>query len=243
LQGLWICEAGSSVFQLSEENMSTKELNHFRDMLIAVRGETLDRIHGLGAALRTLNEPVIELEEEAQKASLSDAMGRLGENDRVKIELIDMALRKIEAGEYGVCEACGDDIALRRLEALPWTRLCVDCAREHERRSKESPRSGQVWRSDSMMVGHTGMGKELLLKTIYESIEKHSEINSKTLAITVRNRAVHLEGSVASEYERQILLQILNEELEISSIVDLLEVGESTWEEDDDASPTAPALS
>jgi DnaK suppressor protein len=45
------------------------------------------------------------------------------------IEGIDSALAKIEAGSYGVCEKCGGEIPLVRLEARPESSLCVECAR------------------------------------------------------------------------------------------------------------------
>jgi DnaK suppressor protein len=45
------------------------------------------------------------------------------------IEAIDSALAKIEAGTYGVCETCGAAIPMARLEALPASSLCVQCAR------------------------------------------------------------------------------------------------------------------
>jgi len=223
--------------------MSAKELMHFRDMLVAGRGEALDRIHKLGAALRTLNEPETEMEEEAQKASLSEALDRLGENGKVKIELIDLALRKISVGDYGICESCGDDIALKRLEALPWTRLCVECAREYERKHRELPQPSQIAGSGALTTDeYTGMTGELLLKTIYDRIDKHFEVGNKALVISIRNGSVYLEGSVAGEYERQIVLQVLTEDMGISGVVDLLEVGEATWEEDDFGS-TDSALS
>jgi len=41
---------------------------------------------------------------------------------------IENALRRIQSGEYGVCENCGQPIAEKRLSALPWTRVCIRCA-------------------------------------------------------------------------------------------------------------------
>jgi RNA polymerase-binding transcription factor DksA len=41
---------------------------------------------------------------------------------------IESSLRRIDAGRYGVCEACGEMIADARLRAIPWTRICVECA-------------------------------------------------------------------------------------------------------------------
>jgi RNA polymerase-binding protein DksA len=39
---------------------------------------------------------------------------------------IDLALRKIEDGTYGMCEVCGKPIGADRLAAIPWARLCID---------------------------------------------------------------------------------------------------------------------
>lgn len=41
---------------------------------------------------------------------------------------IDKAIDKIEAGSYGQCDNCGSNIASARLEALPASSLCIDCA-------------------------------------------------------------------------------------------------------------------
>lgn len=51
---------------------------------------------------------------------------------------IDEAMKRIEEGVYGVCEACGQAIAQRRLQAVPYARLCVKCqeASEGKRRRR-----------------------------------------------------------------------------------------------------------
>ena len=41
---------------------------------------------------------------------------------------VDRALEKLDGGGYGRCEGCGADIAEPRLEAMPATRYCIDCA-------------------------------------------------------------------------------------------------------------------
>ncbi|MDH3189894.1 MAG: TraR/DksA C4-type zinc finger protein [Acidimicrobiia bacterium] len=42
---------------------------------------------------------------------------------------VEAALAKVEAGTYGICERCGEPIPIARLDALPYSTLCVDCAR------------------------------------------------------------------------------------------------------------------
>ena len=43
----------------------------------------------------------------------------------------EYALGRLEQGEYGICESCGTAIPLARLEVLPYTTLCVECAQRH----------------------------------------------------------------------------------------------------------------
>jgi DnaK suppressor protein len=56
----------------------------------------------------------------------------LGDRDRKKLQLVDDALQRLESEEYGICEECGGEIAHGRLEAMPFSRLCVTCQSEFE---------------------------------------------------------------------------------------------------------------
>jgi DnaK suppressor protein len=75
----------------------------------------------------------------------SDALDReinliLTDRDRDKLQAIDDALARIDDGSYGVCESCESDIAEGRLEALPFTRLCINCQAEREKEAKTMKR-------------------------------------------------------------------------------------------------------
>jgi DnaK suppressor protein len=48
-----------------------------------------------------------------------------------RIEELEDALARAEKGLYGVCEDCGNPIGVERLEALPFTVFCIDCAPRH----------------------------------------------------------------------------------------------------------------
>jgi RNA polymerase-binding protein DksA len=50
----------------------------------------------------------------------------LEEGARDTLAEIDAALQRIEDGTYGICEVCGKPIGADRLNAIPWTRLCID---------------------------------------------------------------------------------------------------------------------
>lgn len=52
---------------------------------------------------------------------------------QLELDAVTAALQRIDRGEFGHCERCGNAIAAARLEALPEARLCLDCQREAER--------------------------------------------------------------------------------------------------------------
>ena len=54
----------------------------------------------------------------------------LEEGAQQTLDDIDAALRRIEEGSYGTCEACGEPIGAARLSAIPWARLCIDDQRK-----------------------------------------------------------------------------------------------------------------
>jgi DnaK suppressor protein len=74
-----------------------------------------------------------EFEEGAQSEHEQFTLARLSEAQRREILQIDAALARIEAGEYGVCRDCEQEIDPRRLEALPYALLCTECATRRER--------------------------------------------------------------------------------------------------------------
>ena len=64
----------------------------------------------------------------------------LTDRERERLQAIQEALERVEDGSYGICESCEMEIAPARLEALPFTRLCVTCQAEREKEAKTSRR-------------------------------------------------------------------------------------------------------
>lgn len=58
---------------------------------------------------------------------------RLRGRERFLIEKIELALRKIDRGTFGVCEECDEMISLKRLQARPETPLCIQCKEAQEK--------------------------------------------------------------------------------------------------------------
>jgi len=64
----------------------------------------------------------------------------LGDREREKLQSIEEALERIDDGSYGVCENCESDIAPGRLEAMPFSRMCVSCQAEIEKEARSQGR-------------------------------------------------------------------------------------------------------
>ena len=52
---------------------------------------------------------------------------KLKQTDAKILQAIEEALGRIEKGTYGICRDCGEPIAEARLNAIPWTRVCIAC--------------------------------------------------------------------------------------------------------------------
>jgi DnaK suppressor protein len=68
----------------------------------------------------------------------------LSERERNRIIEIDFALTRMDEANYGVCEACGLDIAEPRLTVMPLARHCCDCQRDREREAKTRHRGNET---------------------------------------------------------------------------------------------------
>ncbi|MEN2994979.1 MAG: RNA polymerase-binding protein DksA [Thermodesulfovibrio sp.] len=61
---------------------------------------------------------------------------RLRDRERKLLKKIEKTLEKINNGTYGICECCGAEIPIERLEARPVTDLCIECKTEQEEEEK-----------------------------------------------------------------------------------------------------------
>lgn len=71
-----------------------------------------------------------DFEDFATETEDTEVMESLGNAGLKEIEMINAALKRIEDGIYGECQKCGEDILPERLEVVPFTPLCRNCARE-----------------------------------------------------------------------------------------------------------------
>lgn len=119
-----------------EEFMNERQLAYFRKLLEAWKADILS---GAKQTINNLQGESGSLPDLVDRASAeSDKALELRTRDRQRklISKIDSALRRIDDGSYGYCEATGEPIGLRRLEARPTATLSLEAQERHERKER-----------------------------------------------------------------------------------------------------------
>jgi DnaK suppressor protein len=114
--------------------LGDKDLVKFRELLESKRRVVIER------AQRTLNHDMTldqdDLADEMDLASSEYYQSfefRLRGREKSLMSKLDLALRKLDEGTFGICERCEEPIGKKRLEARPETTLCIQCKEAQER--------------------------------------------------------------------------------------------------------------
>jgi DnaK suppressor protein len=117
--------------------MNTQTMSKFKTILLAER-ERL--IHNSKTSIKNdLNISTDDLPDEADLAAseINQSLTfELRNRERMMIAKINTALQRIQDGTFGECEFCEEQIEKRRLEARPFSTLCVGCQEMHEHKEK-----------------------------------------------------------------------------------------------------------
>ena len=102
--------------------------------------QELEALARESAAAKESRAPVELDQQSVGRLSRMDAMqvqAMAQETERrrqTRMEAVRVALKRIDAGEFGACLTCGEDIAVKRLELDPAIATCIDCAQVGARR-------------------------------------------------------------------------------------------------------------
>jgi DnaK suppressor protein len=123
-----------------DKTMNNSEIQRLQRWLQIHREAALTSLDRLADETRTVdsNYPQDVADRCVTSLSKESLFQQANERRRV-VRMIEAALARIQRGAFGVCIECGDEIDLRRLEAVPWTPYCLRCqlGREHGKQFKE----------------------------------------------------------------------------------------------------------
>ncbi len=121
----------------SSKALNKKELKKFQELLEDKRKGVLER------ARQMLSEGMVldanDLPDEMDLASseyIQSFEFRLRGREKSLLSKLDLALKKIDDGTFGICEICEEPIGKKRLEARPETSLCIKCKEDQEREER-----------------------------------------------------------------------------------------------------------
>jgi DnaK suppressor protein len=123
--------------KVGEEYMSGKQLAHFRKILETLKKELSEDID---RTVHTMQDEATVFADPNDRASQeTDIAIELRNRDRERklIKKINETLARIDSGDYGFCDKCGVEIGIKRLEARPTARLCIDCKTLDEMKERQ----------------------------------------------------------------------------------------------------------
>ena len=123
------------------------ELNRFRNALKKKEAALEDGNRSRGALAIETSPDELDRIQNGQERDL--AMGTLDRDSRLLRE-VRAALSRIDAGKFGICLDCGEDISGKRLAAVPWTASCIGCQTAADRVT------GQPWRVAEELLVNAG---------------------------------------------------------------------------------------
>jgi DnaK suppressor protein len=121
----------------TKTKMKKDRLTQLRTKLVEKRRQLEDEVgrsalYGKGQE----DDSTKDLGDQASTAYTREFQFELSSGDRRLLRDVLGALRKLDEGGFGECERCGEEIAEKRLDALPFARYCIDCQRRVEQETK-----------------------------------------------------------------------------------------------------------
>ncbi|WP_460275871.1 TraR/DksA family transcriptional regulator [Celeribacter sp. ULVN23_4] len=102
------------------------DLGKRKAQLLDRKAELTSRLEDIDAELDSHQSK--DWEDLATERESDEVLEGMGASGKAEIAMINTALERIEDGEYGYCAVCGEEISEQRLDVLPYTPMCRDCA-------------------------------------------------------------------------------------------------------------------
>ncbi|HVX90855.1 MAG TPA: TraR/DksA C4-type zinc finger protein [Candidatus Paceibacterota bacterium] len=110
--------------------MTKKELNRYRNQLLELRDRLTEAVRRMSETVRTDAQPLGEHDRHVSETPEAE-LAMEQDEETIRRQTVE-ALKRIDEGTFGICQFCGDQIGLERLDAAPYTPYCVQCERKVE---------------------------------------------------------------------------------------------------------------
>jgi DnaK suppressor protein len=113
--------------------MDKKKLDSFRKRLETRQQDLRRMVSRTQQDGRSADEDTAQdIADRAASSYTKEFLFHQSNNDRQLLQMVENALSRIREGSFGECISCGKEINAKRLEAVPWTRHCIECQEKLE---------------------------------------------------------------------------------------------------------------
>lgn len=113
--------------------MNSKEKERYQKLLLAKKIETHERLSEIySESMEVESGDVQDVGDKAESSYTKEFLLSLTDSDRNEVMMIDEALKRVDKCTYGQCQMCGQPIAKKRLDAIPWAPYCIECQEKSE---------------------------------------------------------------------------------------------------------------
>jgi DnaK suppressor protein len=119
-----------------EQVMDAEKLEYFRNVLA---DEMKNLISDAGKTVTEMTSDSSNFPDPTDRATQESDRNfelRIRDRERKLINKIKDAIERIDSGDFGICEECGDEISEARLKVRPVTTLCINCKMEEEQKER-----------------------------------------------------------------------------------------------------------
>ena len=120
--------------------MDEQELSQFKKQLESMKVDINSDVEKTLTQMTSQTGNIPDPNDRATMESDRSFELRIRGRERKLMEKVDEALARIEGGTYGICAGCGEEIAVKRLQARPVAKFCIDCKTKQEQKEKEQGR-------------------------------------------------------------------------------------------------------
>ena len=118
----------------------TSEFPLVNNVLMLIKSGLQEQQRELARAIDKTHQEIKALADSGPGDVVDDSCGNTSKEavfttytrNRTQLRKVEVALNRISAGDFGICAACGGEIGLKRLQAVPWANNCLECQEQSE---------------------------------------------------------------------------------------------------------------
>ena len=115
------------------KGLPKREVEAYKKKLLAGRTEIASKLSAFAKDSRDVETDIAQdTADKAESSYTKEFLLSLSDAERDQLFQIDAAIKRIAAKDFGACQMCQKEIGKKRLNALPWTPLCIECQEKME---------------------------------------------------------------------------------------------------------------